>query len=410
MARERTPISRFRLKVLSAGGADSAARIVLLEADDAGAAQQQAAALGYIVLSSAAVSGLQGFLEVRAPRRPPVTLLCRELITLLRAGLNVVEGITALANRARAGSAGRAAVYKELAGALQSGQALSVALTKSRTPFPGILVASVRASELTGTLLPTLERYVTYAERVDTLRKRLVNAAIYPSLVLAVAALVMLFLMGYVVPRFSVIYEDMGSELSRSTRWMVAWGHLVHDHGLLLLAAAIGIVTAMIATLRNESWRAAVLRRLFRTRVLGSRMEQFQLARLYRTLAMLMEAGVALLPALTLTRGMASEVLVPRMDAAIRDIGEGQPVAEVLQRQGLLDAIGWRLLSVGERSGDMGGMFDNVADFYEDDLGTWLDWVTRVAEPLLMTATGLVIGIVVLLMYMPIFELAGSLQ
>lgn len=393
---------------MRAGVADPVVETLELEADDASAAQQQAVAQGYLVLASQTIFSFQSLFQSRKPF--PVTLFCRELITLLRAGLNVVEAISALAHRTQDNQTERTNVYKELAVVLQSGLTLSLALEKSRVTFPRVLVASVRASELTGGLLQTLERYVAYADRVEALRKRLTSAAIYPSLVLGVAALVMLFLVGYVVPRFSLIYEDLGRELSLSTRWMVAWGHLVHQYGWLLLMGFFVLMGAALLLFRHPAWRAHMIRRLLKMRALGSRLEQFQLARMYRTLAMLLEAGVALLPALKLTRSMASEVMVARLEGVILEISEGQPVAAALQRHQLLDSVGWRMLSVGERSGEMGTMFNNVADFYEEDLGTWLDWITRVAEPVLMTVTGLVIGIVVLLMYMPIFELASSLQ
>jgi len=176
----------------------------------------------------------------------------------------------------------------------------------------------------------------------------------------------------------------------------------------------IGVVAAAVAAvvlaLRQASVRAALGDALWRIPALGERLKVYQLARFYRTTGMLLKGGTPLVGAL----GMAAELLHPvlraRLNAASRAISEGHPVSESLDANGLATPVALRMLTVGDRSGAMGDMMERIAGFHDEELSRWVDWFTRLFEPILMALIGLVIGAIVILMYMPIFELAGNLQ
>jgi general secretion pathway protein F len=142
----------------------------------------------------------------------------------------------------------------------------------------------------------------------------------------------------------------------------------------------------------------------------GERMKLYQLARFYRTVGMLLRGGMPLVPALD----MAGELLHPALRGALvsarRAIAEGKPVSASLHDFGLTTPVALRMLAVGEKSGNMGEMMDQAAAFHDEEIARWIDWFTRLFEPLLMAAIGLVIGAIVVMMYMPIFELAGNLR
>jgi general secretion pathway protein F len=142
----------------------------------------------------------------------------------------------------------------------------------------------------------------------------------------------------------------------------------------------------------------------------GERLLVYQLARFYRTVGMLLRGGTPLVPALEMTAGVLTPDLRARLAAATRRIREGASISVAMEANGLVTPVALRLLRVGERSGEMAEMMERIAVFHDEELARWVDWFTRLFEPLLMAVIGVVIGAIVVLMYLPIFELAGSLQ
>jgi general secretion pathway protein F len=395
---------RFELKAVSPEG-----RIESLDFQglDEASAVQQAQSRGYTVLAVRARSGLTAPWR-GAGERFPLTLFSQELLVLLDAGLPLVEAIETLAVRER--RAEFRALLERICAILREGATLSSALEQFPQSFPALYVATVHASEKTSDLVPALARYVGYQNQLDAIRKRLVNASIYPLLLIGVGGLVSLFLLFYVVPRFSHIYEERGVDLPLFSKFLVAWGGLVEGNGVLAIGALVGAALAALYALRSVSVRVRIEAALWRAPAIGERLKLYQLARFYRTIGMLLRGGMPLLPALQMGRELLHPVLRPRLAAASRAISEGRPVSASMEENGLTTAVALRMLAVGERSGNMGEMMDRIAAFHDEEISRWVDWFTRMFEPLLMAAIGLVIGAIVVLMYMPIFELAGSMQ
>jgi general secretion pathway protein F len=395
---------RLELKAVNAQG-----RVEVLDfrGFDRATAVEQAESRGYTVLAVRARAGFA--LPWRAAQqRFPVALFSQELLVLLNAGLPLVEALATLAERERRDDF--RGMIERITTVVREGNAFSAALAQFRRAFSPLYVAVVQASEKTSDLAPALGRYVAYHNRLDAIRKRLVNAAIYPSLLVGVGGLVTFFLLLYVVPRFSLIYEERGTDLPFFSRVLFAWGRLVAGNGTAVCAVAAGIVAAAVWALRRPGVRARLGALLWRLPGVGERLKVYQLARFYRTTGTLLGGGVPLLGALRMGRDLLHPVLRGRLDAAGRAINEGQPVSESMEANGLTTPVARRLLAVGEAGGNMGEMMDRIAAFHDEEIGRWVDWFTRLFEPILMAAIGLVIGAIVVLMYMPIFELAGSLQ
>jgi general secretion pathway protein F len=149
---------------------------------------------------------------------------------------------------------------------------------------------------------------------------------------------------------------------------------------------------------------------LWRIPAIGERLKLYQLARFYRTIGMLLRGGMPLPRALEMGADLLHPLLRDRLTAAQRAISEGRGVSASFEAQGLVTPVALRMLAVGEKSGNMGEMLEQVAAFHDEELARWVDWFTRLFEPILMAIIGLVIGAIVVLMYMPIFELAGNLR
>ena len=217
----------FRIKAL-----DNAHGIVacVIDAVDEADARRQLALKEFRVISLSPVRHLR--LLARAPQLQ-LAVFSQQLVSLLDAGLSLVEALEALAERESTTGAHR--TLERVLGRLYEGQTLATALTEHPRTFPPLYVASVRASERTGALREALTRYIAYEEQADALRKTLVNACIYPAVLLGAGLLVTLFLMGYVVPRFSAIYADVGTDLPAASRLLLQWGQLMDEHAGLIV-------------------------------------------------------------------------------------------------------------------------------------------------------------------------------
>jgi general secretion pathway protein F len=214
----------------------------------------------------------------------------------------------------------------------------------------------------------------------------------------------------YVVPKFSQIYQDMGHGLPFFSRLLMNWGQLLGDHKPLVLMLMAAGLFGLFYAVTHPAVRLWVLDQLKKIPNIGNRARVYQLARFYRTLGMLLKGGVPVVPALEMVSGLLQQDLRAQLDRATESIREGKPVSVSLEKFGLTTPIATRLLRVGERTGRLDDMADRIANFYDDDMARWIDWFTKLFEPLLMGFIGLVIGLIVVMMYFPIFELAGSLQ
>ncbi len=391
---------RFRITTLDGG---QGVAIQELDALDEADAHRQAIARGRRVLAIQAA-------RWRRPGRARLSLVAfsNELVALLEAGLSLVEAIDALTEKER-----DPAVRHVLEGVRQrlyEGQSLSVALGELPGTFPPLYVATVRASERSGAIPEALRRFVAYRQQIELLRKRLVNASIYPAVLLAAGSLVVLFLVAYVVPRFSGIYEDIGGELPFASKILMQWGRLLDAHGLAVLAGSVAGGALAAYGVLQPGFRAAVGRLVARIPLVGYQIELYQLTRLYRTVGMLLRGGLPVVTAFDMTRGLLAAAAQPRLAAATRAVREGRSLTDALTAQGLTTPVAERMLRVGERSGNMGEMMERIAAFYDEELSRFVDLATRLIEPAMMTAIGLVIGVIVVLMYFPIFELAGSVR
>ncbi len=393
---------RYELKAV---GPDGAVEVLDFQAPDEATAVQSVEGRGYTVLSVRArrALGWPG-----ADARFPLVLFSQELRVLLNAGLPLVESIETLAEKER--SAEARALLERVAAALREGRPLSVALEQFPRAFPALYVATVRAAERSGDLAPSLARYIAYATQLEAIRKRVVNASIYPLLLIAVGGAVGLFLMLYVVPRFGHIYAERGSDLPLFSRLLLAWGQALDQHAILVLAILAALAAAGVSAFRSLRLRTALADALWRLPAVGERLKVYQLARFYRTIGMLVRGGMPLVSALEMGADLLHPVLRERLRAAHRAISDGGRLSQSMDQAGLTTPVALRMLAVGEQGGNIGEMLEQIAAFHDEELARWVDWFTRLFEPILMAAIGLVIGVIVILMYMPIFELAGSVQ
>ncbi|WP_205417408.1 type II secretion system F family protein, partial [Trinickia diaoshuihuensis] len=340
--------------------------------------------------------------------RISLVLFSQELLALLKAGLSIVEGLEALLER-EGGARLRSVLERILAG-LREGKRFSSLLGEQPDVFPPLYVGIVRAAEGTSDLPRALQRYVDYQERIDTVRNKLVSSAIYPSILLVVGGGVSTFLITYVVPRFATIYEGTGRALPWMSQMLLDWGKFASAHGLPLALTALAGVAAIFLGVRATVARVGLVSLLARVPLLGPHLRIYQLSRLYLTLGMLLGGGIPIVAAMETACGTVSPSMRDALLLARAAVQSGEPLSGAFQARQLTTPISLRMLRVGERSGELGAMLTQSAAFYDGEISRWIDRFTRMFEPLLMSAIGVVVGTIVVLLYMPIFDLAGSLS
>lgn len=395
---------RFLLKAVDAGQ-----DVIALELDaaDESAARDAARRQGLAVLAirSPGLARLD-FLPRRSTFRP--MLFSIELLALLDAGLNLVEALQTLAEKQSDADGQR--ILRDILQRLGEGVTFSQAIARHAQQFSPLYVATVRSSERTGNVREALARYIAYEEEVDRVRKKVVSALIYPAILTLVGGAVLAFLLFYVVPRFAGVYEGLNTELPLFSSMLLATGRFVKAHGLFVLLAIGGAFTVAVYALLQEGTRAWIATRLWRLPALGERLQIYQLARFYRSAGMLLRAGIPALWAFDMVQGLLASHLRQRLSHARRLLEEGKAISAALTSAGLATAVATRMMAVGERGGQMGEMMDRIARFYDDKTARAVDAFTRIFEPVLMAVLGLAVGGIVVLMYMPVFELAGSIR
>ncbi|BEU27738.1 type II secretion system F family protein [Paraburkholderia sp. 22B1P] len=337
-----------------------------------------------------------------------LVLFSQELLALLTAGLSIVEGLEALVERE--GNARLRGILERLLAGLREGKRFSSLLAEQPDVFPPLYVGIVRAAEGTSDLPRSLQRYVDYQARIDMVRNKLISSAIYPSILFIVGGGVSTFLITFVVPRFATIYEGTGRSLPWMSQALLDWGKFAAAHGLPLLAAAIAIAIAGGAAVRATIARVGLVSLLGRLPLLGPHLRIYQLSRLYLTLGMLLEGGIPIVSAMETAGGTISPALRDGLLRARAAVQAGAPLSSSFHAENLTTPISLRMLRVGERSGELGNMLTQSAAFYDGEISRWIDRFTRMFEPLLMSAIGLVVGTIVVLLYMPIFDLAEGLS
>jgi len=346
-----------------------------------------------------------------------LSLFVYELLALLRAGLALTEALETLNERRRQNHSAAPAeetghsVLPELIRLMQEGKSFSAALGTQPDCFSALFVAMVAASEQTGGMMQALERYLQYHGQVSLVRQKLIAASLYPAMLLLTGTVVAFFLVWFLAPRFGHVYEGMThADLPLLSRWLIGFGLFVSDHTAASLACLALTLVAAVALPMRPVVQQRCLAMLARIEWIGGMLKLMQLARFYRSLGMLLQGGVALLPSLEMTRELLPLPLQPGLTRSMLSIAQGKKMSESLQQENLMTSVAQRLLRAGERNGQIAGMLEQAALFHEREIMQWVEKFARLVEPILMLAMGLGIGLIVVLLYLPIFDLAGSLQ
>ncbi len=330
----------------------------------------------------------------------------RQLATLLGAGQPLDRALTILLDLPEDETARR--IVADVRDQVRGGTSLSTALERQHGSFSRLYVNMVRAGEAGGTLQETLERLADYLERSRALRGRVLNALIYPAILVVMVGLALLFLLGYVVPQFGVMYESLDAELPLFTKVVLGLGTVVRDWWLALLAVPALAALWFDRRLRAPAFRAGFDDWLLRQRVAGTLVARIETARLARTLGTLLKNGVPLITALGIGRNvLGNHALAADVEAAAEEVRNGVPLSGARGRGKRFPRLALQMVQVGEESGALDAMLLRTADTYEAQTAQALDRMLAALVPVITLVLAVVVMVVILAVLVPIYDLTS---
>lgn len=331
----------------------------------------------------------------------------QQFVTLIKAGLPILKSLDLLAERLTDPKLGR--YIRGVRDNVRTGSSLSDAFAAPGV-FPPIYVTSVMAGEKSGSLSEVLERYITHQKLAMAVRKKVLLSLLYPSILITLTSVLIVFLITYVVPNFAKLYSSMSAELPAATQILIAIGTTARNYVLL----GFGLLVAAVVTFRIWSRSDRAQERLdkikIHTPILGEIWTKYQVAQLSRVISTLLMGGIPLVQALeTAGRSLGSSLLRKALEKTRKMVKEGQSLSVALKETGIFPPLSIDMMEVGESTGALPQMLNSVAEFYEDDVQTRMTAALSLIEPAIMIFMGIFVAFVLVALYLPIFSLADTL-
>ncbi len=332
----------------------------------------------------------------------------QQFVTLIRAGLPILKALDLLAERLTDPKLGP--YVKAVRDEVRNGSLLSDAF-RLQGIFPKMYVTSVMAGEKSGSLTEVLDRYVSYQKMSLAVRKKVMVSLMYPVVLIVLVALLMVFLVTYVVPTFAELYNSMQAKLPLMTVYLIAVGTASRKYIVFFAAGAVGAVFLFRWWGRKDSSREKIDRVKLNTPLLGEIWLKYQVAQLARILGTLLVGGIPLVQAMeTAADSLNTPLLKRAVDAAGKSVREGQPLSGSLGKSKLFPPLAIDMIEVGESTGALPSMLNSVAEFFEEDVNTKMAAALSLVEPAIMIVMGCVVAFVLIALYLPIFSLADTIR
>jgi type IV pilus assembly protein PilC len=333
--------------------------------------------------------------------------LNQEMQVLIRSGLPILQVLDTLVDRMEAG--GLLNTLQDIRTDVKGGSSLSDAFGRFPKMFPQLYVASLRAGEQSGDLPITLNRYIEYQKRVEAIKAKVRSATFYPALLAVAVTVVLGFLMLYVIPSFTQVYADADMQLPLLTRIVIVLADGLVAWLPVWMPTLLFSLFLMRTYARTDGGAFTVDRIKLRLPFFGVLLNEYALSTFCRTFSITLASGIPVVQAMQMSQGtLNNRVQEKRLANAVKRIEEGARISEALEQTGNFPIIALRMIGVGESSGSLVDMLTDVSDYYEDEVERRLDRLTTMVEPLMMMTMGLLIGGIVVAMYIPIFQMAGT--
>jgi type IV pilus assembly protein PilC len=331
----------------------------------------------------------------------------RQFATLIGAGVPVVQSLEAMIGPGRSPVLNNA--LKDIMQNVSQGRRLAEAMRLHPKIFDNMYVNLVHAGEEGGVLDTVLNRLATYIEKSVKLRGKIKGAMFYPAAVIAVAALVVSGIMWFVIPNFVKIFKDSGMELPWLTQQVIQFSDFFKSKWYIIVGGMAGIPISIKTYYGTEDGRKTLDQVLISLPVMGELVRKGAVARFARTLSTMLSAGVRIIDALDIAASTTQNYVVESVLLKAKEsISKGRNLSEPIRASGVIPDMVGQMIAVGEQTGALDTMMDKVANFYEEEVEAAAGALTSMLEPLMMIVLGGIIAVLVIAMYLPIFNMAGA--
>lgn len=334
-----------------------------------------------------------------------IVIFTRQLATMTGAGITIIGSLDTMTYQVDNPEFKR--VLEDVRDLVNTGSSLSEAMGRHTSVFSAYFVNMIRAGESSGMLDDVLERVALYLEKSNALQKKIQSAMIYPTVVSSMALIITLVMIMKVIPVFKDIFSGFGAALPGPTQFLINISDGLRKYFWLVIIFLIGIVGAIRWQMRTEKGRIALDGLKLKLPIFGILLKKVAISKFSRTLGTLIKSGVPILSALEIVAKTSGNLIVEQaIENVSQSVREGESIAQPMEKSGIFPPIVTRMISVGEKSGELEKMLEKISDFYDEQVDTAVDGLTSMLEPLVIAFLGIVIGGIVLCMFLPIFKMS----
>lgn len=338
-----------------------------------------------------------------------ISRFTRQFSAMTSAGLPLVQCLDILSSQTE--NKKLALIVRQISTDIQGGSSLADSLQKHPSTFNSLYCNMVAAGEASGNLDIVLTRLADYQEKSEALRRKIKGAMTYPLVVLIVAIVTTVTMFTFVVPTFTQMFADMGGTLPLPTRIVISISDFFIKYYLIIIASAIAIMTAFHFYQKTPDGKFKIDSLKLKLPVIGDLERKSSISRFSQTLSTLLNSGVTILDALSITAKTAgNKVLEKGIFKTLERISGGQTIAEPLKETGVFPPMVIHMISVGEKTGDLAEMLKKVAEFYKEEVDAAIDALASIIDPVMILGIGLIVGGTLIAMYLPMFELIGTIK
>jgi type IV pilus assembly protein PilC len=404
-------MGKFAYKVLDAKGTQSIGEV---EGDNKAAVAANLRGKGYTVLDVNEIK--VGFAQkdilgsLQRVKAKDLTIFSRQFATMVNSGLSMLRCLYIL--QEQTDNTKLAGIVGNIKDDVEAGISLSDALEKHPKVFSKLYVSMVRAGELGGILDEVLNRLAMQLEKDDSIRRAVKSAMTYPILIASFAIIVLMGMVLFLIPIFAGMYKDLGGKLPALTQFMVSLSNIVKGQWYIVFPAIVGTIWGVRYLKRTPQGTAQWDRfKLHIPMGIGEIIRKLAVARFSRTLGTPITSGVPILQAIEITGKAAGNTVIENAMTSVQtSVKEGQSITAPLERASVFPAMVTQMIAVGEETGSLDAMLGKIADFYEDEVNASVKSLTSILEPIMMVGVGGIVGLVVVSMYLPIFNMMNIVK
>lgn len=392
---------------------DKAGKLITgeLEGDDKAVVNSKLRQLGYTIVELKAKSQA---LEIKFGEKKKVSpkdimILSRQLAMMIDSGLPIMRALSILGEQTE--NKFFAKIIGDIRSDVSSGHTLSEAMAKYPDIFSNLYISMIKSGEIGGVLDRVLLRLAAVMEKDQELRGKVKSAMAYPTVIMTFAAIVVTGMLWKIVPIFAGMFEQLGGNLPALTKMLVVISGFLESSWFILFPSIGAAVYGLKRYKKTENGKKNIDKLMLKMKIIGPLLQKVSIARMTRTLGTLISSGVPIIQAIEITgKASGNWVVEQAMENVKNSVKEGDPIAKQLALEPIFPPMVTQMISVGEETGALDAMLEKIADFYDMEVEAAVEALTSMIEPLIMVVLGGAIGVIMLGLYMPMFQLITLIQ